>query len=187
MIRRLLYALSGRLPCRIISDGATPYLERYYVGTLFGWRFYLHRFVGSDPDRGLHDHPWRRAYSLVLAGWYWEERRYGGTRKVRWFNALTGDTFHRVVLPRDYPSGIPCTRCNSPISCWTLFAHTAGDEKDWGFWRDGFTHPKIGAFAGDIDAALFQPYRYPQEHGEKPAQWWLTAPKGRETPGRIPT
>lgn len=186
MIRRLLYAISGRLPCRIISDGEHPYLERYYLGTLLGWRFYLHRFVGSDPDRGLHDHPWRRAYSLILSGWYWEERR-DRTRKVRWFNSLTGDTFHRVVIPRDCPSDVLCTRCNSPASCWTLFWHTTPDVKDWGFWRDGLTHSKIGAFAADIDAALFVPYRYPQEHGEKPAQWWLTAPKGRDEPRRIPT
>ncbi|WP_244260428.1 hypothetical protein [Burkholderia gladioli] len=57
-MRRVLYAISSRLPCRIIADGNKPYLERYYLATVFGVRFYLHRFVASDPDRGLHDHPW---------------------------------------------------------------------------------------------------------------------------------
>jgi len=98
MNNKLLYWLSGFMPCRLINDGDRPYLERYYVGTLLGWRFYLHRFVGSDPAGTLHDHPWSKAYSLILSGWYWEETR-SGTRRVRWFNSLTGDTFHRVVLP----------------------------------------------------------------------------------------
>ena len=56
LIIKLLRAISDRLPCRIISDNDQPYLERYYIATLFGVRLYLHRFVGSDPDRGLHDH-----------------------------------------------------------------------------------------------------------------------------------
>src|SRR6218665_1650716 len=96
---RLLYWLSGLLPCLIISDNGNPHLERYYVGPAFGVRFYLHRFVGSDPTRGLHDHPWPWpwpwARALVLSGWYYEQLRTG-TRKVRWFNRLSGDTFHRV-------------------------------------------------------------------------------------------
>ncbi len=98
LMSRLLWRLSAHLPMRVINDGQRQYLVRYYVGTLFGWRFYLHQFVGSDPDRGLHCHPWRLAFSIILSGWYYEETSYG-TRKVRWFNWLTGDTFHRVVLP----------------------------------------------------------------------------------------
>ena len=66
-MNRLLLWLTGFLPCRIISEGDQPYLERYYLMTLFGWRFYIHRFVASDPDRGLHDHPWPKAYSIILS------------------------------------------------------------------------------------------------------------------------
>src|SRR5437660_2113436 len=93
MIRRLLLAYSAGRPCKIICEADRPYLERYFVCALFGIRFYLHRFVGSDPDRGLHDHPWRWAMSFILRGWYYEATR-SGTRAVRWFNFLTGDTFH---------------------------------------------------------------------------------------------
>src|SRR6218665_3256819 len=69
---RLLCWLSGLRPSRIISDKGNPCLERFYVGTALGVRFYLHRFVGSDPARGLHDHPWPWARALVLSGWYYE-------------------------------------------------------------------------------------------------------------------
>lgn len=174
-----LFWLTQFLPCRIISDGEVPYLERYYLCTFLGLRFYLHRFVGSDPARGLHDHPWRKAYSLILSGWYWEETR-SGTRKVRWFNSLTGDTFHRVVLP-DYIcfSNWPCHAERRTAPCWTLFFHTAGDVKPWGFWRDLQETTSLSKGADAFEgAAYFQPYAYTREGNQK--NWWLTAPKGRE-------
>lgn len=155
MISRILFALSGRLPCRIISDNGQPYLERYYLFTLLGTRVYLHRFVGSDPDRGVHDHPWHWAFSIILQGWYYERRR-SGTRMVRWFNWLTGDTFHRVILPADH--GVH--------ECWTLFAHRAQDSKSWGFLRD----------VNIEGCQVFEEYRY--NGGAKPIDWWLTAPIG---------
>ena len=69
MIENLLFRFSGRLRCRFIDcEQGEPYLERYYLFGAFGWHAYLHRFVDSDPDRGLHDHPWSRALSLVLTG-----------------------------------------------------------------------------------------------------------------------
>lgn len=164
MIEKFLFWITGFLPCRLINDGERPYLERYYIGTLFGWRFYFHRFVGSDPDRGLHDHPWRKAYSLILSGWYWEETR-SGIRKVRWFNSLTGDTFHRVVLPCASDGRQPdrvCVMTHGVSPCWTLFMHTDKDVKPWGFLRlvvDGICR--------------FEPYTYEREGSQK--EWWKTA------------
>jgi len=117
---RFLYRWSGHLRLRVISDGGVPYLERYYLGTWIGIRCYLHRFVGSDPDRGLHDHPWSWAGSIVLAGCYQEQLDWG-TRHVRWFNWLQGSTFHRVLLPE------------SMNEVWTLFFHRAQNTKSWGF------------------------------------------------------
>lgn len=156
MMRTFLFWLTSRLPCRIISDGNTPYLERYYLFTLLGWRFYLHRFVGSDPDRGLHDHPWARAFSIVLAGQYWEETR-SGRRLVRWFNSLTGDTFHRVVLPHVGLYEFPC---------WTLFFHRAEYVKEWGFLR----------------GQVFIPYI--RTRSDEMPDWWNRVPKGRNEPRR---
>ena len=165
-MERFLFWLTSFLPCRLINDGNSIYLERYYLFTLFGWRFYLHRFIGSDPDRGLHDHPWSKAYSLILSGWYWEETRCG-TRQVRWFNSLTGDTFHRVVLPDDptWSDGF------NEQPCWTLFFHRAGNVKPWGFWRE----VDQSAFP---DAAYFEPYTYQREGSQQ--EWWKTAKPGRE-------
>lgn len=169
MMAKFLYWITGYLPFREISDGDTTYLERYYIATLFGWRFYLHRFVGSDPDRGLHDHPWSKAYSLILSGWYYEVTR-SGERMVRWFNSLTGDTFHRVVLPRDrsivYEYGKPWQQ-----HCWTLFFHKAGDVKPWGFWREH--EQRLVDIGFDKGGATFQPYTYQREGSQK--DWWLTA------------
>ena len=116
MIQRLLEALTDRLPCRFIEgEGGEPYLERYYLLGVLGWHVYLHRFVDSDPDRGLHDHPWGRALSLVLVAGYDEIRSEPGAegRTIRRFvrpwrvNWLRGDTFHRVVLRAGHPAG-PC-------------------------------------------------------------------------------
>lgn len=179
MMRRLLMAISGRLPCRIISDANAPYLERYYLCTVFGVCMYLHRFVGSDPDRGLHDHPWPWAVALVLSGFYIEERRGNERdeatprlagmldslhikpegvvrRRVRWLNLLTGDSFHRVILPRERDE------------VWTLFAHRATNVKSWGFIRP----IKID----DLSGHVWSPYSYP---GGKDKQWWKSAPVGK--------
>lgn len=179
MMAKFLYWLTGYLPCRFINDGEHDYLERYYLFTIFGWRFYIHQFVGSDPDRGLHDHPFAKAYSLILSGWYFEQTR-SGTRQVRWFNSLTGDTFHRVVLP---PIGkLDCELVKSPDGylrieadrkrqpCWTLFFHKAGNVKPWGFWRRLET--------GGEGVYMFTPYRYDREGNQK--DWWLTAKRRGE-------
>lgn len=161
MMAKFLYWFTGYLPCRFINDGEHDYLERYYLFTIFGWRFYIHQFVGSDPDRGLHDHPFAKAYSVILSGWYYEVTR-SGERKVRWFNSLTGDTFHRVVLPQRW-------MCDEP--CWTLFMHKAGCVKPWGFLK-----AIDGRFSGGMyteGSALFEPYTYEREGSQK--DWWLTA------------
>ena len=156
-MRKLLFWLTSHLPCRIIAEEGSVYLERYYLFTLLGWRFYLHRFVGSDPDRGLHDHPWSRAFSIILAGWYWEQTR-SGTRKVRWLNTLTGDTFHRVVLPSEgFVRGLPFLHpdFNKDAPCWTpatmreatsgvyfvgrpRLRRVRGALMDWTFWTTVF-------------------------------------------------
>ena len=196
-MRRFLYRLTSRLPCRIISEGDVPYLERYYVCSFLGTKVYLHRFVGSDPDRGLHSHPWSWAVSLVLSGWYFEER-FSGTdqpfiRRVRWLNILLGESFHRVVMPRDVYQSINIAervdviqtwaKGRLPTECWTLFIHREQKQgRRWGFLRpiDWFDGPDPG------DPTLnFVPFTYP---GGKTSsgQWWKSVPKGRDEPRRKP-
>ncbi|MFL9912065.1 hypothetical protein [Paraburkholderia sp. RL17-337-BIB-A] len=158
-MRGFLFWLSGRLPCKIIHDNGQLYLERYYLFTVFGTRFYLHRFMASDPDCGLHSHPWRWALSIILAGWYWEINSYG-TERVRWFNFLVGDSFHHVVLPLD----------RGVNSVWTLFIHRAERAKSWGFLRD----------KGQIGMMYV-----PHKPGPDDA-WWIGAPRGRYEVRRMP-
>ena len=183
LIDKLLYWFTGRLPCRIISDDGKPYLERYYLFTLLGVRFYLHRFVGSDPARGLHDHPWPWAGSVVLSGWYWEELRGAEAvrRRVRWFNWLTGDSFHRVVLPRmaqsirdDQNFHLGWTHVDKP--CWTLFFHRAAYTKPWGFLRTVSDDPQL----------IWVPHNYPKDGTGTPGTWWNEKPIGNFEPLRQP-
>lgn len=192
-MQRLLFWLCGFLPLEIISDKDRPYLERYYLFTLLGVRFYIHRFVGSDPARGLHDHPWLWAGSIILSGWYYEERRgfesndtalalasvLGTTglvrNKVRWFNALSGDSFHRVVLPRVFVGRWIDGRYVRMATqhCWTLFFHRAHKTKPWGFLRR----------LEDHDCMLYAPHKSPPG---KPADWWTYAVHGRDNTRRVP-
>lgn len=120
----------------ILRDGQ-PYLDRYSVRAQGPsghnpWRVYLHQFHAPDgPD--LHNHPSHWSFSIVLWGSYSEdtpERR----QRVRWFNWVPADKYHRIVSL--YPG--PGAR-----SVWTLFvcgplARSAdGALKGWGFWRNG--------------------------------------------------
>jgi len=161
MLRRLLYKLTARLPCRLIKIDGRPYLERYYLGKALGLTFYLHRFVAPDDERNVHDHPWGRSAALVLVGGYLEER-------LRWFdlasggwrakarrmfpgrvNVINGWTFHRITAPRP--------------ETWTLFAHTRRC-KSWGF-----------LYPAEEAVVYYQPFDIAAN-----ATWWERAPMGAE-------
>ena len=163
----ILYRLSAYCRCRVINGpDQKPYLERYHVLRLpFGYQVYLHRFVASDPGRGLHNHPWRRAVSLLLSGSYLETRMLGAaednvlqTRCLRPgnLNLISGETFHRVNLPAGHEA-------------WSLFIH-APKAKGWGFIeRKGYRdHDEIVAQASN-------------------PLWWKNAPRPIQQPGmRLP-
>jgi hypothetical protein len=136
-LRQILFRLSAYCRCRVINGpDQKPYLERYHLLCLpFNYRLYLHRFVASDPGRGLHNHPWKHALSFLLCGEYeetrmrsaiadneLETRRLGAGR----LNFINGSVFHRVNI-----------RENS--ECWSLFLH-GPKAKGWGFIQQrGYT------------------------------------------------
>jgi len=174
---RLLFRLCDRLPCRIIADAAGVYLERYYLGRMFGWTFYLHRFVAPDPGEALHDHPWPFALSLVLTGGYKEWR--GDLASVaaakvhaRWLrpgriNLIRGGDFHRVAAV-------------APGGAFTLFAHRP-HRLAWGF----LAAVEARRPGGKVDVASYEPAS--ARHGASfGAPWWKTAPKGRDEARRLP-
>ena len=159
---RLLYRLTGYLRCRVIrGNHGEPYLERYHLFRLpGGGGAYIHRFLASDPDRGLHDHPWKKARGMVLAGGYLEQRLEADEVTERMLgpgsiNRLSGDDFHRIVLPDNHQA-------------WTFFMHSA-KIKDWGFLK--FRTP------GD---KAFTPHEKLNKEGSHD-NWWKTEVRGRHS------
>ena len=136
LMQRLLFRLSAYCRCRVINGpDHEPYLERYHLLRLpFGYRVYLHRFVASDPGRGLHNHPWRHAVSLLLSGRYEETRMLSASED----NAIQRRTIRAGRL--NYISAAVYHRINIEPGreCWSLFIH-APRSSDWGFLRnDGY-------------------------------------------------
>ena len=114
------------------------YLHRYRLFPAFTWKgtkrryfpfnLFLHRFLRSDHDRGLHDHPWP-SMSILLKGELWEryESEYGlgeMVRKVPRFRPVfrSAEHQHRIILKSK--------------DAWTLFA-VGFKRREWGFWPDG--------------------------------------------------
>lgn len=130
LVEKLCRKVARNRPCRIIDHEGKVYLHRFYIGDIFGWRIYLHRFVGSDP-KGLHNHPWKYGFSLILVGWYLEERRHGLYER-RFLNFVHGDTMHRVIH-----RGI----------CWSLFFHSMRCM-NWGFLKEDSSNKSILHWVG---------------------------------------
>ena len=176
MVNHLLYVLSARLRCRLIYPDGRLYLERYYLGQLLGVTFYLHRFVGTDGDRHVHNHPWSHSLAVVLSGGYDETvatdispRSHHASgcavrkRRVRWLNWIPGHRFHKI--DRTQPG------------TWTLFCHGArrrvGSHREYKGW----------GFLERVDAVTVVYRQY--TGADSGVAWWLTAPVGRDA-GRAP-
>jgi hypothetical protein len=83
-MHNLLMKLTKNRPMRTIIVNDQEYLQRYYMGSIFGRQIWLHRFLRNDGERHLHNHPWR-GVSIVLAGGYRELLRrtiYGASREI---------------------------------------------------------------------------------------------------------
>lgn len=136
-------------PDFVIGGEDRPYLYRWFMvprNRLFN--VYVHRFMRSDDDRALHDHPWA-SLSIILRGEYTEHSiAAGGINERRilragdWRFRPTGRFAHRVEL-HDGP-------------CWTLF-FTGPRYRAWGFhcpeagWIPWERFTKAGA-SGEIGA-----------------------------------
>ncbi|BCP41478.1 hypothetical protein MINTMi27_15710 [Mycobacterium intracellulare] len=123
-------------PHFVIGGKDDPYLLRWFViprNSFFN--IYLHKFMRSDDDRALHDHPWWFA-SLILKGEYYEHRS-DGTRRHRRAGSLAfrrPNTLHRVELVSDYQYELSpqmlWRRIENPT--WTLL-FTGPKIRNWGF------------------------------------------------------
>lgn len=148
---RLIQCIARLFPKReIYAEDSKLYLERYRV---FGWTegstwrgpsLYLHRFCLPDQDVALHNHPWRRAFSLILAGGYDESRaERRDSLRPYWPNYLDGFTYRERTLragnvntigPETYHR---ITALHGEV--WTLF-FVWPKSRSWGFWIPGRGH-----------------------------------------------
>lgn len=148
----LLHRFCLGRPCRVIRSGDQPYLVRVYLASWRGWRLYLHRFLVSDGERWLHDHPFA-GLALVLSGGYEEEvlPALGArprTLRRRWWNWIPARKFHRIAAVRP--------------NTWTLFVH-GRHRNAWGFLEPVDTED------GALALLYFNPFDQSQSGG---ARWW---------------
>lgn len=137
---------ADRAPDQVIGGEEDPYMLRWHViprNPLFN--IYLHRFLRSDDDRALHDHPWLNL-SYLLEGEYTEHTIEAGgvhvktIRKAGDWKFRTASSAHRIELHAG--------------PCWTLFI-TGPRLRRWGFhcpngwrhWKE-FTKPNAPGEVG---------------------------------------
>lgn len=175
LINKILYWISGFLPCKIIKgEEGQPYLERYMIAR---WgkdgqnTIFLHRFLDSDPDRGIHDHPWD-SKSFIITGGY-NEKRLVLINKIEkvilrnvkplTFNKIGKNDFHQIILKEKTPA-------------WTLFYH-GPRVKHWGFQYYSIKNDNT------IEKNSFIPYEDKTNTEEK---WEKTALKGKKSQRESP-
>lgn len=205
--RTVILWITARLPAKIIRgpEGA-PFLERYHLWQgSSGVGVVLHRFVRSDPDRGLHNHPWRWSFSVILCGGYTELYMPHASaslseRHVRVFrpgdiNWVDPGAFHRVLL-----GALAAPYCASPPEdAWTLFVYGPRSQ-GFGFLNtprghaydqkpstDATHYSRSGVVSAEARAQE-APFACPSNELEfrpfttslvpKDAMWPLTAPRG---------
>jgi hypothetical protein len=126
MIERLLdRCFHSRI---IINCEHQPYLHRWYLFRRQRFAIFLHKFVRSDEDRALHDHPWGFIVLPIWRGYI--EHTDGGCQRRVW--PLIGTRYrpatfrHRVELIDGQPA-------------WSIFIRFKY-LRSWGFWPGHFVH-----------------------------------------------
>lgn len=103
------------------------YMERWWLFNSWerpGYKQWLptiriHHILRADADRHLHNHPWN-AWTVILRGWYLEEREDGLHGRWRLNIArIRASDFHRIVAV-------------SEDGVWTMFISTQWRQV-WGF------------------------------------------------------
>ena len=131
-------------PDFVVGLPEAPYLLRWYIVPRNPWfGIYLHKFVRSDYDRALHDHP-KDNISIILRGQYLEHfKTHTRLRRAGHIIARRAETAHRVELMYGQP-------------CWSLFL-TGRERRQWGFhcpsgwrhWKDVVTIHESGNQTAD--------------------------------------
>lgn len=133
--------MESRPPDEILRPddaSTTDYLHRWWRVSRSRWRgnIYIHKFLHSDDDRALHDHPWANA-SILLEGNYIEHTPRGEFMREEGFVYVRrASQAHRVELLKEVPWA---KDAGKERSCVTMFI-TGPKVRDWGFlcpngWR----------------------------------------------------
>lgn len=112
-----------------IGSPESPYMLRWYViprNPFFN--IYIHKFLRSDDDRAMHDHPWW-FLSVMLWGKY-AESLYRNGRRTHDIRTAPSIVFRR---PTDRHIVSLLTRGDKILPCWTL-VFTGRKVREWGFW-----------------------------------------------------
>lgn len=119
------------------SDGSL-YMRRWrvlgyqaWLPSLFGLNLMVHRIVRPDEDREPHDHPWWFV-SLLVAGWYVEERTWNGPsvgRMCHWFTRWPASLVFRAATDWHRIAQL------DPRGAWTIVL-TGRRAHTWGFLAD---------------------------------------------------
>jgi hypothetical protein len=130
-VKRLLDRIFGVAEEINGGERCPTYLYRWKLfGTKKGVAVYLHRFVGDDWSRDLHDHP-KRFISIGLWGSYVEHtpcslplwwHTHPRTFRAPWIRTFPATHVHRISGP------------TPERPCWTLVIVLRA-VRSWGFWH----------------------------------------------------
>jgi hypothetical protein len=174
--------LRARQPHQVIGGFDNPYLLRWYViprNPLLN--IYVHKFLRSDDDRALHDHPWWFV-SVMLRGGYDEvtetvvnRRRRAGSiafRRAEWRHRVrlitesvcqtcNGTGVGYGTVPDGRWMETDCGDCDgtgeithAERPCWTLIV-TGRRVRTWGFWCPRTLHTLSGRH---VESERFVPW-----------------------------
>lgn len=123
------------------------YMQRWWVAPRNAHaNLYLHRFLRSDDDRALHDHPWSNS-SLIIQGSYIEHTPEGEfLRQPGDFVERPANSLHRIELIDAQPV-ISLFQTGPKCREWG-FACPGG----WVHWRDfvGEDPTQVGRGCGEF-------------------------------------
>lgn len=122
----------------IVDCQRQPYLHRWYLFRSKPVTLFAHKFVNSDEDRALHDHPWAfivipiwRGYiehNEILAASPAGIHRWDNKTRVLPFVGARYRDFHyrhRVELMKNQQG--------EPLPSWSIFFHFTR-RREWGYW-----------------------------------------------------
>ncbi len=174
MWRKFLQFVMDKRPTKVYQVDGEHLFYRSYLFKFCGWVVYLHHYLRSDPDKGLHNHPFV-AYAWILAGGYEEERiisfnEDGVVLSKRFLhpgsiNKIDQHVFHRLKLEK-----VKTRHGYVQPTSWSLFVAKYIENQSWGFLKpyDSIHPDKLHYFifsqAGTAEI----------DH-----DWWKTAPKGK--------